>query len=433
MNNCPLEIHAYIFELACTDDGRTGRALSAVNRYIRHASAPYQWQSLVIYDLAQAKGFAALLNTLHDAGTSTDTVTIHTRRLISHLFVSNRTGASARDIRLSQWHAARTAEERQFTHRRFDLEAEEWTAAIRRILAYAADSVRTLTMMCYDIHISPSGRLFFSDLKGTNFPRLEDLTIRGGFDVKLRDHPNTDSEPDTLVVSQPYAETGASTSRPVETPTLPSLHRLHLICPISFELFLQRLRPLAPKISYIRLSELAAFDLDLCRLLFSELAERQIVPGRLPGLQGHQWSAEPIAQPVDWEPYLPPSEILERILLQPSQFPVRPESQCGCCTGYYKVDDMIRMLREMARESSGATFVYVPPGRRTGTGYAHDEAKRDWESRIDGGAGCWREKKDVDIDKPVERDTEEDHTQSHSSHRSWRPRRSILQYMMDSP
>jgi hypothetical protein len=136
-----------------------------------------------------------------------------------------------------------------------------------------------------------------------------------------------------------------------DAPTLPVLRRLHLASPISFDLFLHRLRPLAPGLTHVRLSELLAFDYDMARALHSELAERGAVPAQFPRLRERQWSAEPRAVPVDWERFLPPPGTLRRLVVQPAQLPPAPEQLCGCCSGYYRVDDMTRLLREMAREA----------------------------------------------------------------------------------
>jgi hypothetical protein len=139
-----------------------------------------------------------------------------------------------------------------------------------------------------------------------------------------------------------------------DEPTLPVLRRLHLASPISFDQFLYRLRPLAPHLTHRRLSELLAFDYNMARAIHSELAERGSVPAQFPRPHESQWSStEPCTVPVDWERFLPPPAQLRRIVVQPSQLPRAPEQLCGCYSGYYRVDDMTRLLREMARESYG--------------------------------------------------------------------------------
>ena len=89
--------------------------------------------------------------------------------------------------------------------------------------------------------------------------------------------------------------------------TLPVLRRLHIASPISFDLFLHRLHPLAPHLTHVRLSELLAFDYNMARAIHSELAGRGSVPGQFPRPHESQWSnAEPCAVQVDWERFLPP-------------------------------------------------------------------------------------------------------------------------------
>jgi hypothetical protein len=50
IKNCPTEIWARIFSLACVDDGFTGRSLSLVSRYIMEASKFYKYQCLAVKD-----------------------------------------------------------------------------------------------------------------------------------------------------------------------------------------------------------------------------------------------------------------------------------------------------------------------------------------------------------------------------------------------
>jgi hypothetical protein len=314
------------------------------------------------------------------------------------------------------------------------------------LFAYATPTLRSLAMMCYDIHVSPNGRLFFSDLKRYHFPCLEELSIRGGFDTRLRDYDGAvagtaalrmrlaeggEGEGGMKESGGASMEYGEGHNEDEDEPTLPALRRLHLASPISFDLFLHRLRPLAPHLTHIRLSELLAFDYDMARALHSELAERGAVPAQFPRLRESQWSsAEPCAIPVDWERFLPPPSQLRRIVVQPSQLPPAPEQLCGCCSGYYRVDDMTRLLREMARDSCGrhrsgcdgggegegggggggaamwgeeeggedeSVFVFLPPGPRHNA-YSFEEGYRDWLERAAGERGCWIEQGQVDID-----------------------------------
>lgn len=436
MHKCPPELHAYIFELACTDGGPTGTALSAVSRYVRAMSAPYQWQTLTVAGTPQT---VRLAERIRSSSSSPSSPSPHQQQqlgidsakgkektkllggpVISHLFVSNRTASRARELRYTEMGATRDMAERRRIEAVFNAEADAWACAVRVLFAYAAPMLRTLAMMCYDIHVSPNGRLFFSDLKRYHFPRLEELSIRGGFDTRLRDYDGAVSSATLLRRDADGETSGAGTgarhgyddeAEAEDAPTLPVLRRLHLASPISFDLFLHRLRPLAPSLTHVRLSELLAFDYDMARALHSELAERGAVPAQFPRLHERQWSAEPRAVPVDWERFLPPPGALRRLVVQPAQLPPAPEQLCGCCSGYYRVDDMTRLLREMAREAcdgggedddeEGSIFVFLPPGPRHNA-YSFEEGYRDWLGRAAGGRGCWKERHEIDIDaKPL--------------------------------
>jgi hypothetical protein len=458
MQKCPPEIHAYIFELACTDGGAAGIALSSVSHYVRAISAPYQWYTLAVAGTAQTVRLAERIQSFSSPTTtaisSTSPSSLQQQLsldpakakgkaklsgpAITHLFVSNRTPSRGRELRYTEMGATRDMAERRRIEAMFNAEADAWARAVRVLFAYAAPTLRTLAMMCYDIHVSPNGRLFFSDLKRYRFPRLEELSIRGGFDTRLRDYDGAaggammtlrsraaeggtrDAGGGSSPAMMKYGE-GQDGDEDEDEPTLPALRRLHLASPISFDLFLHRLRPLAPGLTHLRLSELLAFDFDMARALHSELAERGAVPAQFPRLREKQWSAEPRAVPVDWERFLPPPDKLRRLVVQPAQLPPAPEQLCGCCSGYYRVDDMTRLLREMARESCGrgrgrdrggggeddkheyeydddeSVFVFVPPGPRHNA-YSFEEGYRDWLGRAVGERGCWIEQDEVDID-----------------------------------
>ena len=423
MEKCPTEIHAYIFALACTDGGPAGIALSAVSRYVRAISAPYQFYTLTVAGATQTVRLSERIHALSSGRQQDPNVDSEIGRggnkgrtrcgggpEITHLFVSNRSASHARELRYQEMGATRDMAERRRIEAVFNAEADAWTRAVRALFAYAAPTLRTLAMMCYDIHLSPNGSLFFSDLKSYRFPLLEELSVRGGFDRCLRDFDSAQGEVRLRAAAAAGGHGGGvkygGEGGADDEPTLPALRRLHLASPISFDLFLQRLRPLAPGLTHVRLSELLAFDYDMVRAIHSELAECGIVPARLPRLRERQWSAEPRAVPVDWERFLPPPGTLRRIVVQPAQPPPPPEELCGCCSGYYRVDDMTRLLREMAREAlvppddednDAAVYVFLPPGPRHNA-YGFEEGYRDWLGRAVGERGCWKEQGEVDID-----------------------------------
>ncbi|KAI0318801.1 CHAT domain-containing protein [Amylostereum chailletii] len=382
MQSCPPEIHAHIFSFACTDEGQTGCALSLVSRYVRNASRPYQWQTLALVGVSQTKRFASTL--------PTDGTNPVISRPISHLFLSNRQEEDARELRFYEVRATCDITARRRIDTAFNHEADEWGAAIRRIFAYAAGTLGTLSLMCYDVHLSPKGRLFFSDIKGYSFPVLEEMTIRGGLDTWLRDdegQPRWDKTPEE---DEPRVEEEKEV-----VPTLPRLKKLHLVTPVSFDLFIRRIHPLAPNISHLRLSELLAFDYDMSKRIFSELVESGVVPPLLPGLEDQKGdNATPVVRPVEWNRFLPPQHTLKRLIIQPSQLP-ESNRVCACCSGYFKILDMTALLREMARSAYTDQFVYLPAPAKS---YTFAQGLDDWRGRLEGRKGCWVERADVDVD-----------------------------------
>jgi hypothetical protein len=61
LDNFPPELCQHIFQLACTDDGTTGRALSLVSKYIHSSSKRCKLQSIAISGADQATRFVLAL------------------------------------------------------------------------------------------------------------------------------------------------------------------------------------------------------------------------------------------------------------------------------------------------------------------------------------------------------------------------------------
>lgn len=428
MRTCPPEIHGYIFSLACSDDGYTGRSLSSVSRYVRLVSAPYQWHNIVLAGLPQVQRFATTLEAFSTTSSlctfrpqpDVSLVSPCGKRPIYHIFLSNRTAALARDIRNQERRETSHFSENIRRRPSFDSEAAKFARAVHQILVYASPSIRTLTLLCYDVHLlpTPRGGLSWRSIFGTGqgMPKLEDLTVRGGFNEgDLRDfgHSELTREYGHGATISGSTDGGVldvelenSRGPPIEQQSaitaalLPSLKRLHLISPIPFELFLYRLQSLVPALSHLRLSDLQATNYALARAIFSELAERDIVPSKL-NLHDRQWLATHKAQPIEWAPILPTADVLQKLILQPCALPPKPERPCGCCSAYYQIDDMTRLLEEMACEAEGDTFVYVPAGhqavhggraRTLGedySGFDYEEALHSWRERAQGFDGFW--------------------------------------------
>ncbi|KAG6852205.1 hypothetical protein C0991_002017 [Blastosporella zonata] len=145
MNVFPPELHSYICELACHDDGRTVRALSLVSKYFREISRPFLYQSLSISGSIQIIALASALQN-----------TVPHLRSVRHLFLSTH---SKNDVTPTP-KATDAAD----------------TAAILRILTLSASTLETLSF----VSGSPSmGTMSISRLFRTSFPRLRELAISG--------------------------------------------------------------------------------------------------------------------------------------------------------------------------------------------------------------------------------------------------------------
>ncbi|OJT04000.1 hypothetical protein TRAPUB_5329 [Trametes pubescens] len=152
MDTLPLELHAQIFALACSDDGSTAHALALVSTYVREVAAPYRYQSLVISGMEQ---MSALVSRL-------DATPPHLRR-VRNLFLSDWTRAQTKE------RVMRTSEDAQ------DRYLLEKTLALR-ILTLAASTLETLAVMVACPYTGPPllGALF-----STPMPRLIELTVHG--------------------------------------------------------------------------------------------------------------------------------------------------------------------------------------------------------------------------------------------------------------
>ncbi|KZT04440.1 uncharacterized protein LAESUDRAFT_294420 [Laetiporus sulphureus 93-53] len=79
MEDCPAEIWARIFSLACTDGGYTGQSLSQVSRYFHQTSRPIQLQSISLSGVGQMYEF---LNVLQSRPREL--------QIVLHLFISSQ-------------------------------------------------------------------------------------------------------------------------------------------------------------------------------------------------------------------------------------------------------------------------------------------------------------------------------------------------------
>lgn len=370
MEACPPEIHALIFALACSDDGTTGRSLSLVSRYVRSVSTPFQWQSLAVSGVHQARGFANKLRAV--ALNCTSDADSDRPRPIYHLFLSTRRRADAAD----GWPS---------------LPLEDWPIHQKEILCYAARTLRTLAFVAFDPFYSSATCI--QDLLKVPFPVLTELTVRGRCtpsQVSLTDANESDDgfEPDIKVdgdLFDPAAVEPGACARP-------KLRRLHLAC--AYHGFAygttathNLIQALSPSLTHLRLSMLDMWGSKrVAEILHSECTERGIVRPILPLRPLAVELAIPgtsMAQEVRWARVLP--EKMERFVIQPPAT-AASDFYCSCCMDLRGDADVMRVFDAMGREAD-ARFGYMPTREKAGYGY--DEAKMDWLDRIENGGGCW--------------------------------------------
>ena len=106
--------------------------------------------------------------------------------------------------------------------------------------------------------------LFFYNPKLYRFPPLADLSIRRGFDTHLRDYDSTQGEA-SLHLQEEEGDDGAAGSlkHSTEDELLGTAKAAtakaapHVTSPISFDLFLQHLCPLTPRLTHVCLPKLS--------------------------------------------------------------------------------------------------------------------------------------------------------------------------------
>lgn len=147
MADCPTELWQHIFACACTDGGRTGCSLSLVSKFVREASAPFRYQSVLVEGTARLSCFLAVWERNPDR-----------RSKILHLLLYDtpphhtyRPSASPRFIRLS----------------------DEWVDLMCRLLSAVSHSLLTLTIYM------KGARSFL--LPPVAFPTLEELSVQGDY------------------------------------------------------------------------------------------------------------------------------------------------------------------------------------------------------------------------------------------------------------
>jgi len=146
MDIFPTELHSYICQLACTDDGRTARSLAQLSKYFRDVSEPFRYQSIAISGIDQ---ILELVSRLQNGPPHI--------RPIRHLFISDK--SYPRDDH----------QPRKDAH---DLAG----ANMSHILRLAAPTLESLTFCA---SCPANSTALIAALFNLAFPRLFELTVVG--------------------------------------------------------------------------------------------------------------------------------------------------------------------------------------------------------------------------------------------------------------
>ncbi|KAJ3517345.1 hypothetical protein NLJ89_g564 [Agrocybe chaxingu] len=139
MNTLPPELHAYICEFACTDDGETMRTLRGLSRYFQEVAKPYLYRTISVFDEKQVAGLLERL----------ESTPPHLRH-IKNLFLANPTARSPSNQVDSQ--------------------------KLMRIITLAAPTLQTLSFV---VHTHLASTSMIARLFRTSFPNLLTLTVSG--------------------------------------------------------------------------------------------------------------------------------------------------------------------------------------------------------------------------------------------------------------
>ncbi|KAF9458500.1 hypothetical protein BDZ94DRAFT_1270402 [Collybia nuda] len=295
LNACPPELHSYICQLACVDDGITVRALSLVSRYYREIARPFVYQSVAISGTGNVAGLVERL----------EATPAHLRH-IRHLFIADQASTKPPNSPKSPC-------------------APE-TAAIVRVLSFAAPTVETLSF----VWRSPAtSTMTIARLFRLRFPRLRELTVSGFY---------------------PF----------LTAKTMPSLERLHLHGNRNPHGLLQMgsLDDACPSLTHLRVS-----GLSMAVSFVSELQE---------AFSSDHTSPFPATL----------SSHVQQLIVQPAAS-LPASGKPG--TSYFRDQAMMDQLQALKpRKDLSFEVLERPDGEEL-----YESFRRDWKARLEGGLGCW--------------------------------------------
>ena len=335
MNTCPPELHSYICQLACTDDGQTARSLALVSKYLCEVARPYRYQSVAVTGADQIVELYAKLKAIPP----------HMRR-IHHLFLSER--------------SHRTIEDPHYKRAPHHM-CETETTSIIQLLTLAAQTLETLT---FAVPYATTSCTLIATLFSIVFPRLLELTVIGYY---------------------PFPHVPAS---------LPRLERLHLRGNRNPHGLLQMgtLNAVCPRLTHLRVS-----DLSMAVSFVDELEEALNGDHANTGSICNHLSHEAADACPCTCSFHPPSQFRAKIPPEVKCLVIQPGPELNsefarqyrmCTLKDRAMMEQLMKLREVDENMKGVQYVLLQrgvPGEDLS-----EVARREWAERLDGQDSCWR-------------------------------------------
>ncbi|KAF7796296.1 hypothetical protein EIP86_007473 [Pleurotus ostreatoroseus] len=450
MEKLPPEIHTVIISYACTSPS-TAISLSLVSKYFRDVSEIYRWKSVSLTSAVQIIAFAKLVesrspmkcattscgksksisarkqNTPHTQITASPDTQELRNWPIYDLFVSDKD--NSRDLSCPL-----DCDPTHFSLQRASRYAQLPTA-LRTILTYATPTLLTLSIFS-DTRAYEESVDLVSAVLSFNYPLVRELTLRAGCTPAQVMGPPGEPAVD-------HGNAGSSDGLALDVCRMPALQRLHLALPYhgfengNLDATYRLLYFLAPRafaeavhseenegddsevlvdaengtprsaLSHLRFTMLDKWgSRRVVEVLHAELAALHIVAPTLalpPAPSDWDIPLAATASHIAWARLLPTT--LSLFAIQPS-----PTSTfyCSCCMDLRGDVDVMRVLERMGEVADKERFLYLQRRsikiRKCRTdpaevaGYGFVEAQLDWQERIQGEAGCWRAREDIDLD-----------------------------------
>ncbi|TFK90889.1 hypothetical protein K466DRAFT_644221 [Polyporus arcularius HHB13444] len=370
LDRLPNEVWHDIISYACTDNGRTGRALALSCRFFHDQSLNLRYNSL---SFTKTKKVVRLLDSLRLQPPGC-------KPRIQHILVTPDVHSG--NIPRSQYYLLGNLRPGQMTSR-IDFSAN----AVNALFAIAAKHLRTLCLY-------PNASQEFTPFRPFTvaLPALEELTVWR--------HPLTAS---FLSLSRPTSDG----SRPKPSALFPSLKYFHVVLPdighLDAQNVLHSLCELSgAALTHLRLSGVTYRDGELPKTL----AEMLGVPNprtlsermRSAGATARESSAPVVPSAATCR--LPKLRHVVIYAMQPS----RSTDDPSAFSQWANLLSRLRDLERTCNQLPGMRMVILERSWMRKPRWA-ERLRRDWHERMEGGAGCWvtSDKEELEIEGPPER------------------------------